>query len=229
MFSGFRAVAHKELLHILRDPSTRFVFVIPVMQLLLFGYAISLEVTDIPTTFVDLDQSEESRELLSMYENTRTFDVSGRLFSLHELEEALIAGDSKVGILIPEGFARSVRRGEEAQVLVLIDGSYSTEATAALNVTQAIGLNMSRSVRATTWDTRELTTVRPEVPLANISLRPRLMFNPNLRSPNFFVPGLVGIILQLITLLLTSFSIVRERESGTFEQLMVTPVGAWGL
>ncbi len=229
MFSGFKAIAYKEFLHVIRDPATRFVFIIPIMQLVLFGYAIDLQVKDIPTSIVDLDGTEESRELADMLENTRSLEVTDEYRSLEELEEALVNGTTQVGVYIPDGFARRVRRGEESQVLVLIDGSYSTEATAALNVTGALGLYISRNVRAVEWDTHEMGRLPPNAPLANIDIRQRLLFNPNLRSPNFFVPGLVGVILQLITILLTSFSIVRERESGTFEQLMVTPVGPWGL
>lgn len=229
MFSGFKAIAYKEFLHVARDPATRFVFIIPIIQLTLFGYAVNLEVKDIPTAIVDLDNSEESREFIDLVENTRSLEVNDSLPSLPSMEQALVAGRTQVGVYIPEGFAQRIHRGEEAQVLVLIDGSYSTEATTALNVTQALGMYMNRNIRAVPWDSRELGHLPVGAPLANIDVRSRLLFNPNLRSPNFFVPGLVGIILQLITILLTSFSIVRERESGTLEQLMVTPVGPWGL
>jgi ABC transporter DrrB family efflux protein len=112
---------------------------------------------------------------------------------------------------------------------VLVDGSYSSEASAATNVSRALGLYVARRFRARTWDLKDLPHLPPEAPLASVDLRTRLLFNPNLRSANFFVPGLVGIILQLVTILLTSFSIVRERESGTYEQMMVTPVGPWSL
>ncbi len=229
MFKGFQAIAYKEILHVLRDPSTRFVFVIPVLQLVLFGYAIDLEVRDIPTVVVDLDHTEESRELVDHYANTRTFHITGDALSLDDLQARMVSGEAKVGIYIPAGFASALRRGDEAQVLVVIDGSYSTEATSALSASRTIGLYLSRNVRATSVEARDLARLPPSAPLANVDIRPRLLFNPNLRSPNFFVPGLVGVILQLITILLTSFSIVREREAGTFEQLMVTPVGAWGL
>ncbi len=229
MLASFRAVSHKEFLHVLRDPSTRFVFLIPILQLLLFGYAIRVEVEDIPTAVVDLDGSHESERLIDLYAEVRTFDVVERLTSLSELEAGLVAGRVKVGVLVPSGFGRRVRSGDRAEALVLVDGSYSSEASAAVQVTRALGLWVSRRFRAAAWDLRDLPRLDPEVPLSQVDLRTRLLFNPNLRSANFFVPGLVGIILQLVTILLTSFSIVRERESGTWEQMMVTPVGSWGL
>lgn len=223
------AVAYKEFLHVLRDPSTRFVFMIPVFQLVLFGYAIRVDVTDIPSAYVDLDRTQESRELVSRVANTRTFDVRRRLASLQELEQDLVAGRSQVGLYVPQGFGRGVRSGERAEALVIIDGSYSATASAAANVSREIALRFSQEVRAHRWDRRDLARVPPQLPLAQVDLRSRLLFNPALRSASFFVPGLVGIILQIVTVLLTSFSIVRERESGTFEQMMVTPVGAWSL
>ena len=229
MFKGLFAIAYKEFLHIKRDPATRFVFIIPIFQLALFGYAIRLDVEDIRTAVVDLDNTDESRQLIDLYRNTRTFDIAHRYTSLAELDQGIVAGEVRVGVYIPDGFARQIHRGEEAQVLLLVDGSNSTEATSALNVSQAMGLYMSRHIRASSMGHRELASLGPNIPLASVDIRGRLLFNPHLRSANFFVPGLVGVILQLITVLLTSFAIVRERESGTFEQLMVTPVGSWGL
>ncbi len=227
MFNGLTAIAYKEFLHVVRDPATRFVFVIPLFQLLLFGFAIDLEVTDIPTAVVDLDSTAESRELHRVFANTATFDVVSVLATVDELDAALTAADVKVGVVIPDGFARELRRGGGAEVLVMIDGSYSTEAGTALSTARAIGLWAPSRFANVRVDTPEIDERR--VGPRRIDVRTRLLYNPNLRSANFFVPGLVGIILQLITLLLTSFAIVRERENGTFEQLMVTPVGAWGL
>lgn len=229
MLEGFRAMAWKELLHVMRDRSTRFVFVIPVMQLLLFGYAIRIEVTDIPAAWVDLDDSQESRELLAAFENTETFAMAAELPSLEAAQQAIADGTAHAVVVVPEDFSREVLRGEEADFLVLIDGSYSSEATAALNVAQQIALVQSRTVRARELEESELQRVPPGVPLAQVEARPRLLFNPNLRTATFFVPGLVGIILQLVTVLLTAFSIVRERENGTFEQLLTTPVTPWAM
>lgn len=228
MFHGFRAVAWKEMLHVVRDPSTRFVLLVPVIQLLLFGYAIRLDIVDIPTGVVDLDQTQESRELIDTFARTRTFDVGPSALSRAALEASIIAGDAKVGVVIPDGFARELRRGREPEILVLVDGSHSTEATAALNAANGIGAWSTARLAAPRIGYRDLAMTPPGTP-PPVRVRGRLLFNPELRSAAFFVPGLVGIILQLVCVLLTSFAIVRERELGTFEQLMVTPVGAWGL
>ncbi|MCC6407366.1 MAG: ABC transporter permease [Planctomycetes bacterium] len=229
MPNGFVAVASKEFLHVLRDPATRFVFLIPILQLVVFGYAIRIDIEDVPTAVVDLDRTRDSREALDRFRTTRTFAVRETLGSIDELERAIVAGSVKVGVCAPEGFARKLARGEEAELLVLVDGSYSSEASAAINVSRELALSSSQRLRAVPWDVHELRRVPRSVPLARISAESRLLFNPNLRSANFFVPGLVGVILQLVTVLLTAFSIVRERENGTLEQLRVTPVGVWGL
>jgi drug efflux transport system permease protein/drug efflux transport system ATP-binding protein len=229
MSRSLAAVAAKEWLHVVRDPATRFVFLIPVLQLVLFGYAIRVTVDQIPAAIVDLDRTLDSREMLDRFRQARTFDVREELPSLQALEASIVAGRIKAGICAPAGFARRLRRGEEAELLVLIDGAHSSEASAAINVSQSLALFTGRRVKSVSWDVRDLRQVPPSVPLVNIAAKPRLLFNPNLRSANFFVPGLVGIILQLITTLLTAFSIVREREHGTFEQLMVSPLGAWSL
>jgi ABC-type multidrug transport system permease subunit len=222
-------MAWKELLHVVRDRSTRFVFIIPMMQLMLFGYAIRIEVTDIPSAWVDLDQSQESRELVAAFANTETFELLGEFRSVDEAQAAIAAGEVHAVVVVPEDFSREVMRGEVADFLVLIDGSYSSEATAALNVSQQIALTQSRTVRAQTLERSELGRIPPALPLAQVDARPRLLFNPNLRTATFFVPGLVGIIMQLVTVLLTAFSIVRERENGTFEQLLTTPVTPWAM
>jgi ABC-type multidrug transport system permease subunit len=229
MFEGLLAIAWKEFLHVVRDPATRFVFIIPVIQLVIFGVAILLEVEHIPTCLVDQDQTEESRTLVAAFRNTETFALGEQYVSIDEVRDSIVQGDHRVGLVIPAGYGRSIMRGETADVLVLVDGSNSSEASAAMNVSRAIGLTLSQQVRATPWAVSDLDRIPANLPLARIDVRSRMLFNPNLRSANFFVPGLVGIILQLITLLLTSFSIVRERENGTFEQLMTTPVGSWGL
>lgn len=223
MLSAFLAVAYKEILHVLRDPSTRFVFLIPIFQLTLFGYAIDLQVVDVPVGVTDLDETIESRELRTAMDNTDTLEMTRRFTSLHDLEDALVKGDVRAGLYIPTGFARALHRGEASQVLLLVDGSYSTEANAALSTAEMVA---SRTLSRVQLRPRELADFPGR---SRIDLRGRFLFNPELRTPNFFVPGLVGIIMQLITVLLTAFSIVREKELGTFEQLMVTPVGAWSL
>jgi ABC transporter DrrB family efflux protein len=217
MFRGLWAILTKEVIHIRRDPATRFVLAIPLVELLLFGYAIDTNVKNVPTVVFDLTRDAESRELIKEFENTRYFRVVGEVHSDEELRNAIVSGRAKVGIKIPPDYSTNLVNGRQARVQVLIDGSESTTALQVLNSSQQLGF---------------LKSLRREglaIDQFSIDIRPRLLFNPNLESVNFFVPGLIGIILQLVTVFLTAFAIVRERERGTLEQLLVTPVSKGGL
>jgi len=217
MFRGLWPILTKEIIHIRRDPATRFVLAIPLIELLLFGYAIDTNVKNIPTVVFDLNRDRESRELVQEFENTRTFRIIGEVHSDEELRNAIVSGRAKVGIKFPPDYSMNLVNGRPAQVQVLIDGSESTTALQALNSSQQLGFLKSLKREALNIDQ------------FSIDIRPRLLFNPNLESVNFFVPGLIGIILQLVTVFLTAFAIVRERERGTLEQLLVTPVSKGGL
>lgn len=229
---GFPAILLKEFSHIRRQPSTLvFMLIVPVMQTLIFGYAINTKIENIPAVVCDLDGRQSARELREAFANTRSFRIIERVTSEEAFQRALITGQAKVGIRIPPDFSERLLDREQAQVQVLIDGSDSQVANTALNTANQLAVQLS------------LRQVRPfveAIPTAPsraadgtatlpIEIRARLLYNPNLESSHFFVPGLVGIILQLVTLFLTSFAIVRERELGTLEQLFVTPVGRAGL
>ncbi|MCA9080397.1 MAG: ABC transporter ATP-binding protein/permease [Planctomycetaceae bacterium] len=230
--AGCLAILLKELSHIRRQPSTLvFMLIVPVMQTLIFGYAINTEIENIPTVVYDLDGRQAARELREAIVNTRTFRVTERVTDESAFQRAMISGRAKVGIRIPPDFSERLLHQEQASVQVLIDGSDSQVAMSALNTANLLGVNLS--LRRTRPFADRLPAVpsrdavgRPALP---IEMRPRLLYNPNLESSHFFVPGLVGIILQLVTLFLTSFAIVRERELGTLEQLFVTPVSRAGL
>ena len=217
MFRGLWAILRKEIIHIKRDPATRFVLAIPLIELLLFGYAIDTDVKNVPTVVFDLNRDGESRRLVQEFVNTRYFKLVGEVDSDQELQSAIISGRAKVGIKIPPDYTANLVNGLPAQVQVVIDGSESTTALQVLNSSQQLGFLKSLAMEG----------ISPEQ--LRIDVRPRLLFNPNLQSANFFVPGLIGIILQLVTVFLTAFAIVRERERGTLEQLLVTPVSKGGL
>jgi len=230
--SGFVAILLKEFSHIRREPTTLFfMLVVPVLQLTIFGFAIDLQIENIPTVVLDLDGRRASRELREAFENTRTFHIVDRVLSEEAFRRALISGRAKVGITIGPDFSDRLLRGEQAQVQVLIDGSDSQVATTALHASLLLGLNRSLQQARSFRETLPRVPARDRFgrPALPVDVRPRLLFNPNLESAYFFLPGLVGIILQLVTLFLTSFAIVRERELGTLEQLFVTPVGRVGL
>jgi ABC transporter DrrB family efflux protein len=229
---GFGAIVQKEFVHIRRQPSTLFfMFVIPIIQMLIFGVALDTQVENITTIVQDLDGRQASREVIDAFTNTRKFRIIGVTRDRHAFEHAITSGRAAVGIVIPPDYTDKLLLGQQATVGVLIDGSDSTLATTALNSAGLLGLNRSVSLAKEKAQSLQVAAARdPAGQLAlPIEVRPRLLYNPDLESSYFFVPGLVGIILQLVTLFLTSFAIVRERELGTLEQLFVTPVSRAGL
>lgn len=232
LFSGFFAILMKEFIHIRRERSTLlFMFAIPVIQLTIFGYAIDTKIEHIPTVVWNLDARAESRKLLESFESSRTFTVVERASNDEDFRRAITAGRAKVGILVPADFSERVLRQEQAQVQVLIDGSDSQVATSALTATKLLGLVKSIERGKQFGEQLQIAPARDASGKAElaIDIRPRILFNPDFISARFFVPGLVCVILQLVTLFLTAFSVVKEREFGTLEQLFVTPVGKAGL
>ena len=222
MFAGMFAVLYKESIHVIRDPFTLFLMlIIPGIQLTIFGYAIELDVKDIPTVVYNLDGRPASRDLIDSYINTGYFKSVGTVQSDEALYNTVVRGDAKVAVKIPPDYSDAILLGRPAEVQVLIDGSDSTVAMQALNVSNAIALQKSFELVASR------TGNNGPVPL--IDSRPRMLFNPNMETANFMVPALVGIVMQIVTMFLTAFAIVREKENGTLEQLMVTPVSRLGL
>ena len=230
--NGLWAIWVKELAHIRRDPTTLFfMFMIPIIQTIVFGYALDTQVESIPTVVYNLDGRRQSQELVESFVNTRTFRIVDWVYNDESFRRALTSGHARVGIRIPPDYTDRLLRQEQATVGVLIDGSDSQVANAGLNSTKLLGVMSSIAKSRHLSDSTHIAPARDQTGAAAmpIEVRPRLLYNPNLLSERFFVPGLVGIILQLVTLFLTTFAIVRERELGTLEQLFVTPVGRVGL
>lgn len=220
--AGFAGILYKEFLQLTRDPTTLFFMLFPpAMEIIAFGYALDLDVRHITTAVCDLDQSRQSRELLQALESMTTFEITETVGSPRALEQAIVDGDVRVGVQIPPDYSARLLSGEGAQVLVLLDGSDSTFANAALNGANGLGFIRSLEILH--------ETAPPGTPLQAIEVRPRTLFNPDMRSANFYLPGIIGLVLQVVTVFLTSFAIVRERERGTLEQLMVTPLTKLGL
>jgi ABC-2 type transport system permease protein len=218
-FRGFSAVFYKEALHVRRDFGTLFFsLIIPLLQMFLLGFGIDTNIRQINTVVYNADGRRESRELLDRLRNSDTFHLVRFVESDHDLTDAIVSGKCRVGIKIPVDYSDKLLHQMSAQVLVLIDGSDSSVAGQAINVTTAIGLDESlRRVLASGDSTFA------------VDMRPKILFNPDSRSPNFFLPGLTAILLLNVTTFLTAFSIVREKERGTLEQLFVTPVRPMGL
>lgn len=202
----------KELRQLFRDPRIKpLLFVSPILQLVLFGYAVNTDVRDTATFVVDHDHSAASRELVEVLTASGYFEVTGRSDDPGDLVRALDRGHAVVGLQIPPGFARAVARGE-GQVQLLVDGSDSNTGLAAQG-------NAARIVQA-----HGARLVPSGMVRGGVELRALVWFNPSLESRVYNVPGIIGVLLLLMTLLLTSLAVVREREMGTLEQLMVSPL-----
>lgn len=217
-FRGFGAVFYKEVLHVRRDPATLFFsLVIPLLQMTVLGFGIDTNIRQINTVVYNEDGRRESRELIDRLTNSDTFHVSRYVQNDQDLNDEIVAGRARVGIKIPVDYSDRLLHKMSAQVLVLIDGSDSSVAGQAINVTTAIGLD--ESLRRALQNQGNFA----------VEMRPKVLFNPDSRSPNFFLPGLTAVLLLNVTTFLTAFSIVREKERGTLEQLFVTPVRPLGL
>ena len=218
LFRGFGAVLYKEALQVRRDSGTLFFsLLIPLLQMIVLGFGIDTNIRQINTVVFNADGRRESRELLDRFKNSDTFHVVRYAQSDAELNDAIMAGRARVGIKIPVDYSDRLAHQMSAQVLVLIDGSDSSVAGQAINVASAVGLDESL---------HRVLAARAFLP---VEMRPKLLFNPDSRSPNFFLPGLTAVLLLNVTTFLTAFSIVREKERGTLEQLFVTPVRPLGL
>src|SRR6185436_4753491 len=217
---GFNAILYKEFLVVLRDPLTLFfMFFPPLIEMIAFGYALDNDVKHMAMVVLNEDRTVESRQIIDRFVNTQTFRVVGEVDSVEGMAAAIRQGQAYVGLQIPPNFARDLRAGRNAQVQVLIDGSSSTIASSALNT--ALGVAFRESVIRLLGETG-----RRELP---VEVRPQILYNPAMRSPNFFVPGVIGVVLQIATTFATAMSLVRERERGTLEQLLVSPLSRWGL
>jgi len=219
-FRGLGAILFKEFIVVWRDPiALFFMFFPPLVQIIAFGFALDLDVKHMPTALLNQDRTFESRQLVDEFVNTQTFRIVKEVHSIAELAETIRRGDAYLGIEIPPEFTRDLRAGRTAYVQVLIDGSNSTTALQALNT--GIGVTFNDSLKR-----RLRETGRSGLP---VEVRPQVLYNPALKSPNFFVPGVIGVALQLATVFATALSLVREREKGTLEQLLVSPLSRWGL
>jgi len=210
----------KELLQLLRDPrSRRMLIIAPILQLLVFGYAVNTDVRHARTFLLDADRTAESRALVAALTSSAYFDVTMRSDRPADLTRALDAGDVLIGVHIPRGFAADVARGRPTTVQLLVDGASANTANVALGyATQIIGRYGQRRGAE--------IAARAGVPVSagGVTFDVRVWYNPNLSSRDYNVPAVMGNIVMLMALLLTSLAVVRERELGTLEQLMVSPL-----
>lgn len=215
------AIIRKEFIQIRRDPRTvALILAMPIMQLLLFGYGVSSTVDHVSTAVLNLDNSKQSQEILQSFANSQYFDLNFFVNSVDEIRELVDRGDAKAGIIIPPDYSVNIAKGQTAQIQLLVDGTDPTTAQVILSsagsVTQVYSTEIISEKIGRITQGRKLSGI--------LDLRPRVWYNPDMESVYFNIPGLIGIILQNITLMLTSFALVRERERGTLEQLIVTPI-----
>lgn len=226
MFGRVRFLFFKELIQVLRDKRLRMTLIIPpLFQLIVFGYAANLDVKNIRTAVRDLDQSVESRDLISRFSSSKYFSIVSYPQTPKEIEGLIKKGDIILSIEIPTDFSRKLKKGDTATVQILLDGTESNTAMIGLGYLGRILSEYSTTILVRRLNREGVIDFEE----AGVEVEHRIWFNPNLESRLFFVPGVIGSIAFLIPIILTAQAIVREREMGTLEQIMVTPIRPWEL
>ena len=210
------AVGMKELRQIRRDRRTLLILAfVPAFFLLVFGYALNFDIRNIPLAVEDRDGTAESRELVSAFVNSGYFNLVATVWSARDAEQLLDRNEARAVLVIPEGFSRRVTTGGTADVQVIVNGDNANTATTVVGYASSI---LSRSSALQGWS---------ETPPPPINVEPRIWYNPELRSTLFLVPGLIAYITMLMAVTSTALSIVREKESGTIEQVRMAPAGTF--
>jgi len=226
MFKRVRYLFVKELIQVLRDKRMRVTLIFPpLFQLIVFGYAANLDVKNIRMAVRDLDQSVDSRDIIARFGSSKYFDIVSFPLSSREIEDLIKKGDITLSIEIPSGFSKKLKKGDTALVQILLDGTESNTAMIALGYLGRILAEYSTLLMVNRLN-REGVVGFEE---AGVEVEHRIWFNPNLESRLFYVPGVIASIAFLIPIILTAQAIVREREIGTLEQIMVTPIRSWEL
>ena len=224
--SRLRSLIRKEFIQITRDARTLIlVMVIPIMQLLLLGYAATNDVRNIPLAVFDQDRGSAARLLLDAYRAADYFHIAYDVDSEADLRTLIDNGDARAGLIIPPGYSDLIQGGGSAQVVFVLDGSDPTVASTALSAAQLIGqAHATRILESRLERVGQASAIMPP-----LEVRTSVWYNPDLVSAHFMIPGVIGMILYALTSILTATAIVRERERGTIEQLIVTPIRPWEL
>ncbi len=213
-------IAFKELRQISRDPATLgTLLLVPLFLLVMFGFAISLDITHIPLAVLDRDQTETSRAYIDSFLHSEFFDLKTVMQSETDIDRLLDEGRALVALVVPRGFGSDVLRGRKTGIQAIVDGSNGNTAATAMGYVQAVTADWSQRAFVRSLQRAGITGMR-----STVDFRPRVLFNPELRSANFLVPGLIVLILIMTAVMSTATSIVREKERGTMEQLTVSPV-----
>jgi len=222
-FERLSAMVRKEFVQMRRDPTTvRLMLAVPVMQLLIFGFAVRTDVRNLPTVIFDQSRTQESRSFVQSLVATDNFLVKRNVNSYAEAIEAVDAGRARAAVVFPPDYARSLKRGDTTPVQVLVDASDPTASQSAIAAAQLVG--QKTNMRLVELRIGTAGSAESRLP---IDVRVRPLYNPALANAIFIVPGLIGMILSNTLIIITALSIVRERETGTLEQLIVTPLAKW--
>ena len=222
MLARLKQMLIKEFIQVFRDKRTRFVlFGPPIIQMLIFGYAATFEIHHVPTVVLDLDHSQESRDLISRFSSSPYFDVQRQLTDYRQIGDLIDRGKATVGLDIDAGFAQKLRKGQTAPLQVIVDATNSNTALIASGYITQIALGFAQD-----YQKDRIYRISPQMleQMPSVQLEPRPWYNPDLRSRWFFIPGIVGSLTLVLVVVLTAFAVVREREIGTLEQIMVTPI-----
>ena len=222
MLARLKQMLIKEFIQVFRDKRTRFVLIAPpIIQMLVFGYAATFEIHHVPTVVLDLDHSQESRELISRFTSSPYFDVQRQLTDYRQLGDLIDQGKATVGLEINAGFAQNLRKGQTAPLQVIVDATNSNTALIASGYVTQIAVGFSQD-----YQQDRIYRISPQMieAIPSVQLAQRPWYNPDLRSRWFFVPGIIGSLTLVLVVTLTAFAVVREREIGTLEQIMVTPI-----
>jgi len=220
------SIIRKEFIQIWRDPRTLvLILLMPLMQLILLGYVFETEIVNLPLAVFDQDRGPGARELLEAYRVSDYFDIAFDVDSENRITELIESGDASIGLIIPPNYSNQIRSGRKADVVFLIDGSDPTVASTAFSAAQQIGWQHAAKLQTQRLNRAGLSS-SGEVPL---EIHTQVWFNPDMVDAFFMIPGIIGYILYGITSILTATTIVRERERGTIEQLIVTPIRSWEL
>jgi ABC-2 type transport system permease protein len=215
------SIVWKEFLQLRRDPRLfPVLFISPVLQLLLLGYAANLDVRNIPSIICDQDRSASSREFLDKFVNSGYFSIKARVERLEEIDHYLDDGEAAMAFVVPRGFGDKLAAAKPAPVMIIADGAESQTATIGVNYATMIAGRYAQGLILDRFERIKGAGARPVLVNAEV----RVWYNPELRSRNFMVPGVLGLILMIMTISLASIGIVREKEAGTMEQLIVTPI-----
>ena len=222
MLARLKQMLIKEFIQVFRDKRTRFVlFGPPIIQMLVFGYAATFEIHHVPTVVLDLDHSQESRELISRFSSSPYFDVQRQLTDYRQIGDLIDQGQATVGLEINAGFAQNLRKGQTSPLQVIVDATNSNTALIASGYITQIALGFAQD-----YQKDRIYRISPQMleEMPSVQLEQRPWYNPDLRSRWFFVPGIIGSLTLVLVVTLTAFAVVREREIGTLEQIMVTPI-----